>query len=130
MNKIPKNLKYTKDHEWAIKNKEIITIGITYYAQKQLGDIVYLELPENGTIIKKKDQFGTVESIKAVSDLITPISGKIISINNDLIENPEKINLNPYDDSWMIKIHQTNCVEFDSLINAKEYNLFLTTILK
>ena len=130
MNKIPADLKYTENHEWAMRCGEIITIGITYHAQKQLGDIVYLELPESGDMIKKDTPFGVVESIKAVSDLIMPISGEIILINTKLVEKPEKINLNPYDNSWMIKIHQTNSNEFDSLIKAEAYEKFLAKIAK
>jgi len=101
---IPENLKYTKDHEWVRFEGNFVVLGITDHAQSSLGDIVFVELPEKGKELSPGDTFGAVESVKAVSDLYSPISGKVVEVNGDLNDNPSKINSSPYDQAWMIKI--------------------------
>lgn len=116
----PENLNYTKDHEWTNIESGIATIGITDFAQSALGDIVFVELPETGSLIKKGESFGVVESIKSVSDLYAPLSGEIIGINNNLEESPESINEAPYD-SWMIKVKLSVLEEQNALLNWNDY---------
>ncbi|MBE9531540.1 MAG: glycine cleavage system protein GcvH [Proteobacteria bacterium] len=101
---LPDDLKYTKEHEWIKEDGNILTIGITDYAQDSLGDIVYLELPEDGTELAKDDTFGVVESVKAVSDLYSPVAGTITEVNDALVDSPEIINDDPYGEAWMIKV--------------------------
>ncbi len=117
---IPTNLKYTKEHEWGLINGNIITVGITDFAQSSLGDIVFVELPEVGTELKKDDPFGVVESIKSVSDLYSPVSGKVVEINEALTEGPEKINEAAYD-SWLIKLEMSNDSELNDLLDSESY---------
>lgn len=121
MSNIPKNLKYTKDHEWALIEGDIVTVGITDFAQDSLGDIVFVELPETGTTVAKNDSFGVVESIKSVSDLYSPVSGEVIESNSGLPDNPENCNSNPYE-SWMIKVKVTNPAELEELMSPDDYN--------
>jgi glycine cleavage system H protein len=120
MTNIPENLKYTKEHEWADLSSENIAIGITDFAQSSLGDIVYLELPEVGTILKQNDPFGVVESIKSVSDLYAPVSGEVIAVNEALSDTPESLNTNPYD-SWLLKIKPNNDSEIKELLDFNAY---------
>lgn len=122
---IPTNLKYTKDHEWARVEGNIITIGITDHAQQQLGDVVYLELPEADDEIEVNEPFGVVESTKAVSDLLAPCSGTVIETNDPLLDAPETINSDPYDEGWMIKVEVSDESELDDLMNAEEYTQFV-----
>lgn len=117
---IPENLKYTKDHEWALLEGDIVTVGITDFAQSQLGDIVFVELPEVGTELDSGATFGVVESIKSVSDLYSPISGEVVEANNELEGEPEKCNEAPYD-SWLIKLKVKDSSEFDALLSASAY---------
>lgn len=121
MSKIPSNLKYTKDHEWALVEGDVVTVGITDFAQDSLGDIVFVELPEAGTTVAKEDSFGVVESIKSVSDLYSPVSGEVVESNADLPDSPESCNSNPYE-SWMIKIKVSNPSELDELMSPEDYN--------
>src|SRR3990172_2576147 len=100
----PKDIKYTKEHEWARTEGNIITVGITDYAQDSLGDVVYLELPAEGTTVTKDETFGVIESVKAVSDLYSPITGTVIEVNDALVDNPEVINDDPYGDAWILKV--------------------------
>ena len=118
---LPENIKYTDQHEWAEKDGEIIIVGINDYAQDQLGDIVFVELPEVGDIFAQGEEFGTVESVKAVSEIYIPVSGEIIEINGELEEDPEIVNTSPYDKGWIAKIKPSNLSELDNLFNKSEY---------
>ena len=118
---VPKNLKYTNDHEWVKVDGEIATIGITDFAQGELGDIVYVEVDTLDETLDKEEVFGTVEAVKTVSDLFMPISGKILEFNESLENNPEKVNDNPYEDGWMIKIKISDSSELDELLSPEDY---------
>ncbi|OGR40086.1 MAG: glycine cleavage system protein H [Desulfobacula sp. RIFOXYB2_FULL_45_6] len=117
----PDDVKYTKDHEWAKKTGEGVTIGINDYAQDQLGEIVFVELPEIGDTFSKGDEFGSVESVKAVSEIYIPISGEVIEINQGLEDAPELVNQSCYTDGWLIKVKPGNVSELDSLMNKAAY---------
>ena len=117
---IPTHLKYTKDHEWILIKGDIATIGITDFAQGELGDIVYVEIEKVGEIFSKEEVFGTVEAVKTVSDLFMPLTGEIIDINQTLNEKPELVNEDPYGRGWMIKV-KLNSPETTSLLNSEEY---------
>ena len=119
-NNVPSNLKYTDDHEWALIENDTITVGITDYAQSQLGDIVFVELPKVGSTLEKGGAFGVVESIKSVSDLLSPVSGEVIEVNSELEGTPESLNESPYE-SWMIKIKSSNLSETSELLDAEKY---------
>lgn len=121
----PEGLKYTKEHEWVLVEDHTATVGITEYAQQELGDIVYVELPEVGEKIVKDDPFGAVESVKAVSDIYAPISGTVLEINDALPESPETINEDPYGDGWMIKVEMSDKDELKDLMNAEEYEEYV-----
>lgn len=116
----PKDLKYTKDHEWIQIAGEVGKVGITDYAQKQLGDVVYLELPQVGRTLKQGESFGTVESVKAVSELFSPVSGQIVAVNAALAEKPERVNSDPHT-SWMIEIRVANPADLNALVDAAAY---------
>ena len=118
---VPKNLKYTNDHEWVNVDGDIATIGITDFAQGELGDIVYVEVDTLKETLEKEEVFGTVEAVKPVSDLFMPISGEIIEFNESLETNPEKVNETPYEDGWMIKIKISNASELDDLLSPEDY---------
>ncbi len=118
---IPPVLKYSKEHEWVATEGSVATIGITDYAQDQLGEIVYVELPAVGDKISKDDPFGVVESVKAVSDIYAPLSGTVIEINEDLPESPEVVNEDPYGDGWLIKVKISDAAEIDDLMDNEEY---------
>lgn len=118
---VPENLKYTKDHEWVRIEGDIAIVGITDFAQSELGDIVYVEIETEGETLNKEDVFGTVEAVKTVSDLFMPISGEIIEMNGNLENNPEFVNNNPYNDGWMIKVKMSHLEEIDELLSAKQY---------
>ena len=120
MMNIPTHLKYTKDHEWILIKGDIATIGITDFAQGELGDIVYVEIEKVGEIFSKEEVFGTVEAVKTVSDLFMPLAGEIIDINQTLNEKPELVNEDPYGRGWMIKI-KLNSPETTNLLNSEEY---------
>ncbi len=117
----PENLKYTKDHEWVLVEGNIATIGITDFAQGELGDIVYVEIESEGDTLEHEVVFGTVEAVKTVSDLFMPVSGKIIEVNKGLTTNPESVNKDPYNSGWMIKVEMNNLSETDSLMSAVDY---------
>lgn len=119
--KIPENLKYTKDHEWVILNGDIATIGITDFAQGELGDIVFVEIETVGEKLSKEEIFGTIEAVKTVSDVFMPMSGEILEKNESLDESPETINKDPYGKGWMIKVQISEPSEFDELLSAAEY---------
>jgi glycine cleavage system H protein len=124
MANVPDNLHYSKDHEWVRVEGDTAVIGITDHAQEQLGDVVYVELPKVGDEFAGNDSFGSVESVKAVSEIFTPISGKITERNDSLNDEPEKVNKDPYGDGWMIKMTMKNSGEVDSLLTAAEYEDF------
>ena len=121
----PENLRYTEDHEWARKDGDEIVIGITAFAQSQLGDVVYVDLPDVGKDVKAGSDFGVVESTKAVSELLAPISGKVTERNDALIDAPETVNSDPYGAAWMIKVKPSDPAAFDNLMDAKAYAAFV-----
>ncbi|MBA4154067.1 glycine cleavage system protein GcvH [Flavobacterium sp.] len=118
---IPTNLKYTKDHEWVSLDGEIATVGITDFAQKELGDIVYVEVETLDQSLEKDEVFGTVEAVKTVSDLFLPVSGEIIEFNEDLESNPESVNTDPYGKGWMVKVKVSNVDDFNDLLDSQAY---------
>ncbi len=118
---IPSNLKYTKDHEWVSMNGDVATVGITHFAQSELGDIVYVEVETLDQTLDKDEVFGTVEAVKTVSDLFLPLSGEIIEFNSDLEANPEKVNSDPYGGGWMVKIKVSDPSQWDDLLTAESY---------
>lgn len=118
---IPENLKYTQDHEWIAVDGELATIGITDYAQGELGDLVFIELPDVGAEVSQGHSFGTVEAVKAVSDLFAPVSGEVVEINARLSDDPETVNKDPYGEGWMIKVRISNVDELEKLLNAAAY---------
>ena len=117
----PNNLKYTKEHEWVLIEDNIATVGITDFAQSALGDIVYVDVESVGTTLSADEVFGSVEAVKTVSDLFLPLSGKIIEINNLLIDSPELVNTEPYGNGWIIKIDISDIKELDNLLDSEEY---------
>ncbi len=125
MSNLPAELKYTKDHEWARLEGRVCVVGITTFAQDQLGDVVFLELPKVGTVVKKGDAFGVVESTKAVSELFAPVSGKVVEINQELVDAPDAINSDPYEDGWMVQIEMSEAKEAGELLDAPAYEKYL-----
>ncbi len=124
MANVPEDLHYSKDHEWLRVDGDIATIGITDYAQNSLGDVVYVELPRVGDEFAAHESFGSVESVKAVSELFTPVSGKVVESNPTLQDEPEKVNEDPYGDAWMIRVKMSKPGEVDSLLTPAEYEDF------
>ncbi len=124
MANIPEELHYSKDHEWVQVDGDIATIGITDYAQNSLGDVVYIELPKPSEEFAAHESFGSVESVKAVSELFTPVSGTVTEVNDSLQDEPEKVNTDPYGDAWMIRVKMSNPGEVDRLLTAAEYEDF------
>ncbi len=122
---VPKDLRYTKDHEWVRIDGDAATIGITEYAASQLGDIVFVELPESGRAFEQFATFGVVESVKAVSDLFAPISGEVIEANGALAAKPELVNGDPYGEGWMIRLRAPNQEEIDGLLDAAAYDALI-----
>jgi len=118
---IPENLKYTAEHEWVSIEGDIATVGISDFAQGELGDIVYIEVDTIGDEIAKNEVFGTVEAVKTVSDLFMPVSGEVLELNESLEDEPEKVNQDPYGDGWMVKIRITNKDEVEELLDAAAY---------
>jgi len=121
----PEELKYTNDHEWVRVEGSVAYVGITDFAQHELGDIVYIEIDTLGKEVTKEDQFGTVEAVKTVSDLLMPISGKIAELNRKLDTNPELVNSDPYGDGWMVKIEFSDAAQVESLLSAAEYKVLV-----
>ncbi len=121
----PKDLKYTKEHEWVKVEGDTVTVGITDYAQDSLGDVVYVELPQEGSSVTKNEPFGVVESVKAVSDLYSPVSGNVEEVNDAIIDSPEVINDDPYGDAWMLKVEIAGPEELEDLLSADEYQSFI-----
>jgi glycine cleavage system H protein len=122
---IPEGLKYTSDHEWIKVEGDIATVGITDYAQNELGDIVYIEVNSVGEALEQEETFGTIEAVKTVSDLFMPVSGEIIEFNEELESNPEIVNRDPYGQGWIIKIRLTKTEEVDGLMDAQAYQASL-----
>ncbi len=123
---IPSELQYTEEHEWVDAQDDIAVIGITDYAQGELGDIVYLELPDTGTTLKQMDVFGTIEAVKTVAELFSPVSGEVIEVNVKLEDEPELINSDPYSDGWMVKIRMDDPTELDNLLSADDYQSLIS----
>lgn len=121
----PDSFYYTKDHEWVKIDENEATVGITDFAQKQLGDVVYVELPQSGVQLEFHQSFGVIESVKAVSDIYSPISGEVIEINQELNDSPELVNEDPHDKGWIIRIKIKDEGELDKLMSASEYEKFL-----
>ena len=125
MANIQENLHYSKDHEWVAVEGDVATIGITDYAQHSLGDVVYVELPSVGDTLDSHEAFGSVESVKAVSEIFTPVAGEVVEVNDGLNDTPETVNSDPYGGAWMIKIKMTNKGEADAMLTAAEYEEYL-----
>lgn len=126
--KIPENLRFTHNHEWAELEGERIVIGITEFAQSALGDIVFIELPAVGTELEVHQFFGVLKSTKSINELFIPIAGTIIEINSDLTAEPDKCNISPYEEGWMVKIKPYNLKEFEKLLTPRQYKDHLNTI--
>jgi len=127
MANIPENLRYSKDHEWVSVTDEIASIGITDYAQSSLGDVVYIDLPRVGDKFGTHEAFGSVESVKAVSEIFTPVAGEVVEVNDALNDTPEKVNSDPYGDAWFIKLKMENAGEADAMLSSEEYDEYLTS---
>ena len=124
-NNIPENLRYSKDHEWVKVDGDVATIGITDYAQHSLGDVVYVDLPRVGDSFGSHEAFGSVESVKAVSEIFTPVAGEVTEVNEALNDTPEDVNNDPYGAAWMLKIKMENPNEADGMLSAEEYEEYL-----
>lgn len=122
---IPANLKYTKDHEWVLVEGNVATVGITDFAQKELGDIVYVEVETLDQTLEKDEVFGTVEAVKTVSDLFLPLSGEIVEFNDSLESDPEKVNSDPYGAGWMVKVNISDATEIDQLLSSEDYKALI-----
>jgi glycine cleavage system H protein len=118
---IPADLKYTKDHEWIKVDGDEATIGVTDYAQGELGDVVYVEIETEGETLDKEEVFGTVEAVKTVSDLFMPISGEIVAVNSTLTDAPDTVNSDPYGEGWMVKVKMSDPSQLDGLLSAEDY---------
>jgi glycine cleavage system H protein len=121
----PEGLRYTKDHEWAKKDGDLIVVGITQYAQDQLGDVVFVELPAIGRTVEAGQSFGVIEAVKTVSDLYAPLAGEIVEINSGLAEQPALVNQAPYEGGWMVKIRPKDAADLDHLLDAGAYKQLL-----
>jgi glycine cleavage system H protein len=121
----PSDLKFTKSHEWVRVDGDTATIGISDYAQSELGDITYLELPEVGDEITAMEPLGVIESVKAATDIYAPVSGNVVERNEETIEQPEKVNQSPYDAAWLLKVRLSDAVQIDSLMDSTAYDAFL-----
>jgi glycine cleavage system H protein len=125
MANVPEGLHYSKDHEWLKVEGDSATVGITDHAQSSLGDVVYVELPKVGDSFGAHDTFGSVESVKAVSELFLPVAGEVTAVNEALNDEPEKVNSDPYGDGWMVRVRLSNAGEVDGLLNAAEYEDYI-----
>ena len=121
----PKELKYDREHEWVRVEDDIAVVGISHFAQDQLGEVVYVDLPSVGDVLTAGDSFGEVESVKSVSELLTPVSGEIVEVNTALDDAPETVNDDPYGEGWMIKVHLSDAAEVDELLDADTYQAYL-----
>jgi glycine cleavage system H protein len=127
MSKIPENLRYSKDHEWISVNGDSATIGVTDYAQQSLGDVVYIDMPRVGDKFGSHESFGSVESVKAVSEIFTPVAGEVIEVNEGLNDTPEAVNGDPYGAGWMVKLKMDNPGEADAMLSGEEYEEYLSS---
>ncbi|MEJ5369669.1 MAG: glycine cleavage system protein GcvH [Bryobacteraceae bacterium] len=121
----PENFRYTKEHEWILVEGDTGTVGITHHAQKELGDIVYVDLPKPGTAVEAGKALGSVESVKAVSDIYSPVTGEVIAVNDLLATAPEKLNEDPHGAAWLVKIRLSNLSEVEGLMSAADYQAYL-----
>lgn len=122
----PKDYKFTKEHEWVlVEDDDVATIGISDYAAGELGDIVYVELPEKGSKVRQMDPIGTIEAVKTVADIYSPVSGEVVDVNEEVVQHPEIVNSNPYEDGWMIKVRMDDKGELDVLFSYEEYQNYL-----
>ena len=122
---LPPELRYAKSHEWVRVEGDLATIGITDYAQDQLGDVVYIELPEVGRTLQQEETFGSIESVKAVSELLAPVSGEVVEVNEELLDTPETVNEDPYSAGWMIIVRMDDPGEVRDLLTAEQYQAFV-----
>jgi glycine cleavage system H protein len=125
MSNVPADLKYTREHEWAKQEGGRVRVGITHFAQDQLGDVVFVELPKVGAQVRAHQTFGVVESVKAVSDLFAPVSGEIVEVNAALAQKPETVNQEPYAGGWMLVVAPSDAAEWDQLLTAAQYEQFI-----
>ena len=121
----PEELKYTEEHEWVLVEDDVVTVGITDFAQDSLGDVVFVELPEVGAVLEAGKPLGVVESVKAVSDVYAPVSGEVVEINEELPDSPERTNNSPYEDGWKVKIRFSDPSQLDELMDSEEYQAFI-----
>ena len=126
MSNIPENLRFSKDHEWIAVDGDIATVGITDYAQHSLGDVVYIDMPRSGDKFNLHEAFGSVESVKAVSEIFMPVAGEITEVNNGLTDAPENVNNDPYIAGWMVKVKMDNPLEADAMLSSIEYEEYLS----
>lgn len=126
MSHLPEDLVYSEEHEWIKREDDKVRIGITDFAQSELGDIVFVELPEEGDEIEADEPFGSVESVKTVSELYAPLSGTVVEVNEDLEDNPEYVNESPYEQAWMIVVEPSADEELDELLSSEEYNTYIS----
>ena len=122
----PADRRYTKEHEWVRVQDDLGTVGITDYAQDQLGDIVNLDLPSAGTQVKQLEKLGEIESVKAVSDLYSPVSGEVVAVNQEIIDRPELVNQSPYEEGWLVRLRLADPAELDNLLTAAQYDELIT----
>ncbi len=127
MANIPENLRYSKDHEWVLVDGDTASIGITDYAQHSLGDVVYIDLPRVGDKFGSHEAFGSVESVKAVSEIFVPVAGEVLEVNDALNDTPEKVNSDPYGEAWFIKVKMENPLEADAMLSSVEYEEYLAS---
>src|SRR5260370_6290470 len=127
MTTTPEDSRYAKTHEYVHVEGDVATIGITDYAQKELGDVVFVELPAVGTQLEAADELGSIESVKAVSELFAPVSGEVVEVNEALTEKPELVNTDPYGDGWMVRVRLSDPTEVDELMSAEEYEEYIET---
>ena len=125
MSNVPADLRYTHEHEWAKREGDRVRVGITHFAQEQLGDVVFVELPKSGTRVRAHQTFGVVESVKAVSDLFAPVSGEVAEVNAELAQKPETVNQDPYGRGWMLAVTPADPKEWDQLLTAAQYEQFI-----
>ncbi|HKI51092.1 MAG TPA: glycine cleavage system protein GcvH [Geothermobacteraceae bacterium] len=121
----PEEMHYTEEHEWVLVEDDVASIGITDFAQDSLGDIVFVELPDVGATVEAGKPFGVVESVKAVSDIYSPVTGEVVEVNEELPDTPETVNTSPYEDAWMIKVKLADASELDELMSADDYKEFI-----
>jgi glycine cleavage system H protein len=124
----PEDLRYHKEHDWVRVDGDTATLGVTWYAQDALGEIVHFEAPEEGSSVARDESYGEVESVKAVSDLISPISGEVVEVNQGVVEEPEKINEDPYGEGWLVKVTLSDATELEELMDAAAYREFLESV--